>query len=177
MKILALVYVLTCVMFVFDNQGKCDKICDMHKSDTWNKKGVVNLKHRTSSRQQSIHNIGINLVNKLPYIIKTAKDEANFQSSSEQDHLYNFKCDSEQSTIRNHTLYYSGNNVPGHRNGVGISVNQKIKTAVKSFTHINDRILLLKLNATPINRNIIQILLPLIRKMLLSKSFTISWRL
>ncbi|KAK4880486.1 hypothetical protein RN001_008632 [Aquatica leii] len=38
---------------------------------------------------------------------------------------------SGQCNIQNHTIYYSEDNDPEHRNGVGIIVNQGIKTAVR----------------------------------------------
>lgn len=69
-----------------------------------------------------------------------------------------------QLTIQNHEVYYSGNNDPKHRNGVGIIVTQEIKKCVKSFIPRSDRMLLLQLHSTPVNVNIIQVYAPTAEK-------------
>lgn len=62
--------------------------------------------------------------------------------------------------ILEHTIYHSGNNTLQHRNGTAIIVTPRIKAAVKSFTPFSDRIMLLQIQANPIDLNIIQIYAP-----------------
>lgn len=54
------------------------------------------------------------------------------------------------------TFYYSGNNNPDHRNGVGFIVSKEIDKFVRNVVAYSDRIILLQLSAKPININIVQ---------------------
>ena len=56
-------------------------------------------------------------------------------------------------------FYYSGNNITSHRNGVGI-IHKEMRKYVSDFIPYSDRALLLKLNAKPVNLNIIQVYAP-----------------
>ncbi|XP_045471740.1 craniofacial development protein 2-like [Harmonia axyridis] len=62
--------------------------------------------------------------------------------------------------IRDHIVFYSGNNDPLHWNGVGIIINKMLKPYVRSFVPYSDRMALIQLNSTPRNINIIQIYAP-----------------
>lgn len=57
-------------------------------------------------------------------------------------------------------VYYSGNNTAHHRNGTAIIVAPHINSAVKSCTPHSDRMMLLQIQATPVDINIIQIYAP-----------------
>ena len=57
-------------------------------------------------------------------------------------------------------IYYSGNLDNRHPNGVGIMINNNLKSCVKNFIPISDRILLLQLKASRQNVNIIQVYAP-----------------
>lgn len=72
--------------------------------------------------------------------------------------------DAGECTIQDHWVYYSGNNDPDHRNGVGIIINKNIKSALKSFIPVSDRIIMIKLHAFPMDINIIQIYAPTAEK-------------
>lgn len=58
------------------------------------------------------------------------------------------------------TMYYSGNQDKRHRKGVGIIVSEKFSKSVINFFPHSDRMALIKLNAIPINVNIIQVYAP-----------------
>lgn len=60
----------------------------------------------------------------------------------------------------NRTLYYSGNDHPDHRNGVGVILEDKYNDAVTNFVPFSDRCLLIQLSGKPININIIQTYAP-----------------
>lgn len=60
----------------------------------------------------------------------------------------------------NGTLYYSGNQLPEHPNGVGIIVGSRIGKAVIKFVPYSDRTLLLQIRAQPVNINFIQCYAP-----------------
>lgn len=62
--------------------------------------------------------------------------------------------------IGDHYLYYSGNDDPKHYNGVAVVLDKNIKHAVKAFIPVSDRVMLLKINASPFNINIIQTYAP-----------------
>ncbi|XP_030765261.1 craniofacial development protein 2-like [Sitophilus oryzae] len=58
------------------------------------------------------------------------------------------------------TFYYSGNSDPNHRNGVGFIVRNNIKKSVRNVVGFSGRIILLQMNASPTNINLIQIYAP-----------------
>lgn len=62
--------------------------------------------------------------------------------------------------ILDYTVYYSGNDSPQHRNGVGIITAPHVQAKVKSFIPFSDRMMLLRLHAFPIDLNIIQLYAP-----------------
>lgn len=61
-----------------------------------------------------------------------------------------------QSTIEEHTIYYSGNN-DHHKNGVGIIVTNEIISYVKNFLPHSERVMMLQIAANPVDINIIHI--------------------
>ena len=60
----------------------------------------------------------------------------------------------------NKVFYYSGNNDPEHRNGVGVLLNANIDAAVVDFVPLSDRCMLIQIEAKPTNINIIQTYAP-----------------
>uniref|UniRef100_A0A8D8UNP4 Craniofacial development protein 2 n=1 Tax=Cacopsylla melanoneura TaxID=428564 RepID=A0A8D8UNP4_9HEMI len=60
----------------------------------------------------------------------------------------------------NHIIYYAGENSRQHKNGVGIILTKEIDRSVKTFTPISDRIILIQIEAKPVNLNIFQIYAP-----------------
>lgn len=72
--------------------------------------------------------------------------------------------DSGKCTKEKATLYYSGNNLPHHYNGVGFLVSKKTNKAVKNFVAYSDRTALLQVRAAPVDLNIIQIYAPTLDK-------------
>lgn len=67
---------------------------------------------------------------------------------------------SGRSTTGDFTIYYSGNNDNQHQHGVAIVLSNKISSAVTTFVPYSDRIIMVQLQAKPINVNIIQIYAP-----------------
>lgn len=53
--------------------------------------------------------------------------------------------------------YYSGNNEPKHRRGIGIVISKNVYRSVINFLSHSDRIALLKVHAKPVNVNFIQV--------------------
>lgn len=62
--------------------------------------------------------------------------------------------------IGEHHIYYSGDDTTRNRNGVAMIVKREIAKAVIGFTPISDRVMLLKINSSPSNINIIQVYAP-----------------
>ncbi|XP_030754468.1 craniofacial development protein 2-like [Sitophilus oryzae] len=62
--------------------------------------------------------------------------------------------------VDNGVFFYSGNEDPKHRKGVGIVVTKEILKFVVDFVPYSDRTALLKLRARPSNLNIIQVYAP-----------------
>lgn len=58
------------------------------------------------------------------------------------------------------TLYYSGNDLPNHPNGVGVIVCNKINHLVINYIAYSDRVILLQLQTSPVNINVIQCYAP-----------------
>lgn len=65
-----------------------------------------------------------------------------------------------QCQVDNGIFFYSGNEDPKHRKGVGIVVRQEILKSVIDFVPYSDRTALLKIRAKPNNINIIQVYAP-----------------
>lgn len=64
-------------------------------------------------------------------------------------------------TIDDHYIFYSGQDTSQHWNGVGFVLTKKMNKFVKSVTNVSDRVMLLQLNAKPMNvNNIIQVYAP-----------------
>lgn len=61
---------------------------------------------------------------------------------------------------KNGTMYFSGNNNPNHRYGVAIIVDKVIDKSVIGFTPLSDRVMMLKLQASPTAVNVIQVYAP-----------------
>lgn len=55
-----------------------------------------------------------------------------------------------------YTIYYSGDDEKDHRYGVALVVNRVINESVINFIPISDRIMMLQLQAKPVNVNLIQ---------------------
>lgn len=66
--------------------------------------------------------------------------------------------------IENHKVLYSGTITGTHKHGVGIILADKMSKSVKNFIPISSRIILLKLFATPVDVNIIQVYAPMADK-------------
>lgn len=58
------------------------------------------------------------------------------------------------------TFYYSSNNDPEHRNGVGFKLTNQVNKSVRNVVAVSDQIMLLQLDAKPININLIQVYAP-----------------
>ena len=58
------------------------------------------------------------------------------------------------------TFYYSENNGKHHRHGVGIIVDNNTSKSVTECIPYSNRLMLLKIQATPVNINIIQVNAP-----------------
>ncbi|XP_072402422.1 uncharacterized protein [Diabrotica undecimpunctata] len=67
---------------------------------------------------------------------------------------------SGECNILDHAMYYSGNDTPKHNHGVGIIVAPRLKSSIKSYIALSDRMILLQLYASPFDLNIIQIYAP-----------------
>lgn len=63
-------------------------------------------------------------------------------------------------SIENYRTYYSGKDDGRHEHGVGLIVNKEAARHVTNFVPVNERVILLQLNASPININIIQVYAP-----------------
>uniref|UniRef100_A0A8D8VTC7 Craniofacial development protein 2 n=1 Tax=Cacopsylla melanoneura TaxID=428564 RepID=A0A8D8VTC7_9HEMI len=68
--------------------------------------------------------------------------------------------DAGQMTINEHKVIYSGKTDGNHELGVGFILNKKLSQYVKNFIPISPRVILLQLNAKPIDINIIQVYAP-----------------
>ena len=66
--------------------------------------------------------------------------------------------DGELTTEEGHKLYYSGQGK--HYEGVGLMVKKEIKNSVINYTAVSSKIILIRIKASPININIIQIYVP-----------------
>lgn len=64
-------------------------------------------------------------------------------------------CDIEDCRV-----YYSGSTSGKYIHGVGVVVNKDVARHVSNFVPVNERIMLLQLNAKPVNTNIIQVYAP-----------------
>uniref|UniRef100_A0A8D8W5N2 Craniofacial development protein 2 n=2 Tax=Cacopsylla melanoneura TaxID=428564 RepID=A0A8D8W5N2_9HEMI len=62
--------------------------------------------------------------------------------------------------IKDHKVFYSGKDNGAHENGVAIMVTAEVARCVKNFVPISDRVMLLQIQASPININIVQIYAP-----------------
>lgn len=60
-------------------------------------------------------------------------------------------------TSHSKTLYYSGNNYPQLRNGVGIILDADTTKAISNFISLSDRCMLIQITAKPIHINLIQV--------------------
>ncbi|XP_030761955.1 craniofacial development protein 2-like [Sitophilus oryzae] len=57
-------------------------------------------------------------------------------------------------------FYYSGNNTGTHSNGVGILVDESLSNSVCNFVPVSDRCMMIQIEGTPLNVNIIQTYAP-----------------
>lgn len=62
--------------------------------------------------------------------------------------------------VRKKTLYYSGNNLPHHHNGVDFLVERQTNKAMNNFVAYSDRTALLQVEADPVDLNIVQFYAP-----------------
>uniref|UniRef100_A0A8D8W1T6 Craniofacial development protein 2 n=1 Tax=Cacopsylla melanoneura TaxID=428564 RepID=A0A8D8W1T6_9HEMI len=68
--------------------------------------------------------------------------------------------DSGETQIEDHRVYYSGKNDGSHEHGVGVIVSSNVAKCVTNFSPISERVMLLQIQANPINVNIIQVYAP-----------------
>lgn len=68
--------------------------------------------------------------------------------------------DAGQHSQEKFIMYYSGCNNGEHKNGVGIMIKKEMRQYVTNFVPYNDRMMLIQLNAHPLNINLIQIYAP-----------------
>uniref|UniRef100_A0A8D8Q4X5 Craniofacial development protein 2 n=1 Tax=Cacopsylla melanoneura TaxID=428564 RepID=A0A8D8Q4X5_9HEMI len=62
--------------------------------------------------------------------------------------------------VDEHRVFYSGTQDGTHQKGVGIIVTNKIAHSVTNFTPISERVMLIQMNARPVNLNIVQVYAP-----------------
>lgn len=62
--------------------------------------------------------------------------------------------------VDEHRVYYSGSMNDKYKNGVEMLVHRSVVKYVRNFVPVNDRILLIQINASPVNTNIIQVYAP-----------------
>lgn len=62
--------------------------------------------------------------------------------------------------IDDYRVTYSGKTGGKHEYGVGIIFDSKMARCVKSVTPVSERILLVQMNATPVDINIVQVYVP-----------------
>uniref|UniRef100_A0A8D8SH15 Craniofacial development protein 2 n=1 Tax=Cacopsylla melanoneura TaxID=428564 RepID=A0A8D8SH15_9HEMI len=62
--------------------------------------------------------------------------------------------------VENHKIYYSGKNDGVHEYGVGVIVSPTVAKCVTNFTPVSERIMLLQIQASPINISILQVYAP-----------------
>lgn len=62
--------------------------------------------------------------------------------------------------VDEHSVFYSGTQDGTHQKGVGIIVTNKIAYSVTNFTPISERVMLIQMNARPVNLNIVQVYAP-----------------
>lgn len=62
--------------------------------------------------------------------------------------------------IDGHRVYYSGSMNGKYEHGVGMLVHRSVVKHVRNFIPVNERILLIQINASPVNTNIIQVYAP-----------------
>uniref|UniRef100_A0AAR5NZ92 Endonuclease/exonuclease/phosphatase domain-containing protein n=1 Tax=Dendroctonus ponderosae TaxID=77166 RepID=A0AAR5NZ92_DENPD len=62
--------------------------------------------------------------------------------------------------INDHRIYYSRTTNGKHEYGVGVIINKTIATYVTNFIPISERIMLLQIQTTPANINVIQVYAP-----------------
>lgn len=65
-----------------------------------------------------------------------------------------------QFTSNGYTVYFSENQDRDHRNGVAIVMKESISKSVIQFLPISDRVIMTKIQASPININFIQVYVP-----------------
>ncbi|KAI5732155.1 hypothetical protein M8J77_022354 [Diaphorina citri] len=65
-----------------------------------------------------------------------------------------------QRVINNHTVYYSGNDDTNHRNGVAVILEKNVARSVKNVIPYSDRMILVQIETTKVNTNIIQVYAP-----------------
>jgi len=68
--------------------------------------------------------------------------------------------DSSYYDVHGHRVYYSGSMNGKYEHGVGMLVHKSVVKHVRNFVPVNDRILLIQINAVPVNTNIIQVYAP-----------------
>uniref|UniRef100_A0A8D8VHS4 Craniofacial development protein 2 n=2 Tax=Cacopsylla melanoneura TaxID=428564 RepID=A0A8D8VHS4_9HEMI len=62
--------------------------------------------------------------------------------------------------IQEHQIYYSGTDNDRHEKGVGVIVTKNMARCVTNFIPVSDRVMLLQMNARPVNINIVQVYAP-----------------
>lgn len=62
--------------------------------------------------------------------------------------------------VSEHTVYYTGNKDPQHRNGVEVILSKEAAGAVLRVRYLSDRVLMVKLRDKPFNINIVQVYAP-----------------
>uniref|UniRef100_A0A8D9EQ38 Craniofacial development protein 2 n=1 Tax=Cacopsylla melanoneura TaxID=428564 RepID=A0A8D9EQ38_9HEMI len=62
--------------------------------------------------------------------------------------------------IQEHQIYYSGTHNNMHEKGVGMILTKRMAGCVTNFIPVSDRVMLLQMNARPVNINIIQVYAP-----------------
>lgn len=67
---------------------------------------------------------------------------------------------SGKSNVDGYDIYYSGEDSPQHRNGVAIIISPEAAKSVKNAVLLSDRIIMLQLQTTTVNMNLIQVYAP-----------------
>lgn len=62
--------------------------------------------------------------------------------------------------VEKHMVYYSGEDSNHHRNGVGFVVSNDLSKSITDFVPVSDRVALLRINAIPMDINVIQVYAP-----------------